>query len=296
VVTIQQASTNACNNMQLQPVTLCQDGMGQYMTLDMPSQVLQEQQPGLDLTSAQLQVLIDSMQSSSVNADLSSVPGMVAVDNSISSVSGALSVPQMAITMQGPDQNASMPMIVQVQMPAPTQCVQQTLAGPEISLQHMQPVYTTLQGQQVVLVNGPAVTGTIQPQLAACTGTVVSSRSGSAVQVQLQQLQDAVQQLSSQTAAVQQMLLTAQHTQDTTTAATGYVQVSITTVDQHTCNMGSAWLALLPNVRAHSYPLRYPTSHPLHTHLTGLETDLEQSHAFLCLVRCWSVRICDQGS
>jgi hypothetical protein len=222
--------------MQLQQVTVCQDVMGQYMTLDMPTQVLQEQQPGVDLTSAQIQVLLDSMQSSSVNADLGSVPGMVIVDSSNSGVSGPLSLSQMGMTMQGTDHSTSMPMIIQLQVPASNQCVQQNLAGPDISVQHvqhMQPVYATLQGQQVVLVNGPAVNGTMQPQLAACAGTVVPDSNGSAVQMQLQQLQDAVQQLSSQTAAVQQMLLTAQHSQEPTNTNNGYVQVSRITVYQY---------------------------------------------------------------
>lgn len=143
------------------------------------------QQAGLDMASAQLQALQGGF------LDLSSLA--VLQDTSLISPPA---VPQGVST--GFD---GMPAVLQMQG------MQQLPANFATGLQPMQQVYITACGEQVMLVDGNQ--GLAQQQFLTCSDSSAAVGADGHLHLQLQQLQEAVQRLTCETAAVQRVLLNA---------------------------------------------------------------------------------------
>jgi hypothetical protein len=170
--------------------------------------VPEQQQACINISPDQLQALLGNMQSSSTDSSVGTDPscswvwtpqqGDGTVLQTVPQVSSTDAAP-VVVQMQGP---ADQSMHMQQVGPVLTAGMQQLGAGVSTSaLQALQPGcvqqgYVQDPNQQMVLVQ--VASGTPQSQLATCAGTGDSD----AVQVQMQQVQGAVQQLNSQTVAV----------------------------------------------------------------------------------------------
>jgi hypothetical protein len=156
---------------------------------------LQQQQQGtLVLPQCSQADLDPSLWALQQTTDLSTLAGMLQHSNELIS----LPFPQSTgIAMDGRQ------VIFQVQGPAKTQTMQQVSTGLNTPMQH---VVITASGEQLLVLGGAHDTLSQQQQGLVCVEPCAAVNSSS-MDLQLQQLQDAINSISNQTTAVQQVLL-----------------------------------------------------------------------------------------
>lgn len=156
---------------------------------------LQQQQQGSFVLPKCSQAELDaSMWALKQTTDLSTLAGMLQHSSELIS----LPFPQSTgIAMDGRQ------VIFQVQGPANTQAMQQVSTGVNSPMQH---VVITASGEQLLVLGGSHDTMHQQQQGLVCVEPCAAVNSPS-MDLQLQQLQDAIFSLTNQTTAVQQVLL-----------------------------------------------------------------------------------------
>jgi hypothetical protein len=185
------------NYLQQQQHGTCVLPQSSKADLDPSLWALQQQQGGLALSPTQLQQLQALQGAKSAATDLGSLSSMLQHSNKLIS----LPLPQaQGIAMDGRQ------VIFEVQGNPSTQSIQQVSTGTNSPMQH---VIITASGEQLLVLNpgGHDAMPQQQQQGLLCVDPCTAAGNGPSMDLQLQQLQEAINSLSNQSTAVQQVLL-----------------------------------------------------------------------------------------